>query len=378
MGAPRGARRTITRLIMAGRANSIVAARALGLLAAMFLSMFSAMTVLATDEVRAEPIRGAGSTFAAPVIARWAHLYGQVRADGGDFVSPDWTVDYELVGSLAGLMRLEQPELDFAASDVPVSPEELERRGHRQFPFVLGGIAVVVNLDGVKVGELRLPGAALADIYLGRVTKWNDPALTAANPGLTLPDLPIAPVYRKDGSGSTFALTEYLSAASPEWRERLGAATLIAWPVGTGAEGTQDLIRAVQATKGAIAYAEFGQVARTSMPFVALENASGRFVAPGPEGFQAAIDSVDWSQTRDFHATLANRPGEAAYPITAATFAIVPSRRSRARIDRVHDFFRLAFDQGGRDARALGYVPLPASLVERIKQYWTEEQNTRG
>ncbi|MFC0217665.1 phosphate ABC transporter substrate-binding protein PstS [Pseudochelatococcus lubricantis] len=364
---------------MAGYAKPAVAARAFGLVAAICFSVFSFVTVLAVGEVRAEPIRGAGSTFAAPVIARWARAYSEARADGGDFVSPDWTVDYELVGSLAGLMRLEQPELDFAASDVPVEPEELARRGHQQFPFVLGGIAVVVNLDGVRVGELRLPGPVLADIYLGRVTTWKDPGIAAANPGLGLPDLPITVVYRKDGSGSTFAFTEYLSAVSPEWRERLGADTLIAWPAGKGAEGTQDLIRSVQATKGAIAYAEFGQVARTSMPFASIENASGRFVAPGHEGFQAAIDSVDWSQTRDFYAALTNRTGENAYPITAATFAIVPvARRSAGRYGRVHDFFRLAFDKGGEDARALGYVPLPAPLVERIKQYWVEELRTRS
>ncbi|MGV6875521.1 phosphate ABC transporter substrate-binding protein PstS [Pseudochelatococcus sp. B33] len=364
---------------MAGWTEPAVAVGALKRTAAIFLLALSLVTVLAAENVRAEPIRGAGSTFAAPIVARWARAYSAARADGGDYVSPDWTVDYELVGSLAGLMRLEQPELDFAASDVPVTPDELARRGHQQFPFVMGGIAVVVNLDGVKVGELRLTGQALADIYLGRVTRWSDPAIAGANPGLDLPDLPIAVVHRKDGSGSTFAFTEYLSAVSPEWRERLGADTLIAWLVGRGAEGTQDLIRTTQATKGAIAYAEFGQVARTSMPFAAIENASGQFVAPGPEGFQAAIDAIDWSQTKDFYATLTNRPGEAVYPITAATFAIVPvSRRSESRIGRVHDFFRLGLDNGGAEARALGYVPLPAQLVERIKEYWAKGPRPRS
>lgn len=364
---------------MAGCSKPAVAVGVLGRAAAIFLFALTLVTALAVEGVRAEPIRGAGSTFAAPIIAKWARAYSEARADGGDFVSPDWTVDYELVGSLAGLMRLEQPELDFAASDVPVSPEELERRGHQQFPFILGGIAVVVNLDGVKVGELRLPGPVLADIYLGRVTRWNDPAIVGANPGLGLPDLPIAVVHRKDGSGSTFAFTEYLSAVSPEWRERLGADTLIAWPVGRGAEGTQDLIRATQATKGAIAYAEFGQVARTSMPFASVENASGQFVAPGAESFQAAIDSVDWSQTKDFYATLTNRPGEGVYPITAAAFAIVPvARRSESRYRRVHDFFRLGLDNGDADARALGYVPLPATLVEQVKEYWARGSRPRS
>ncbi|MGZ2424233.1 phosphate ABC transporter phosphate-binding protein [Rhizobium laguerreae] len=213
-------------------------------LAAVVGSLFIAPAAMA------EPIRGAGSTFAAPIIAKWAEIYEKARMDDGDFSSPDWTVDYELVGSLAGLMRLDQPELDFAATDVPVSHDELLKHGRQQFPIVLGSVAIAVNLDGIDKGRINLTGPLLANIYLGKIQSWADPAIKAINPEISLPDQKISPVSRKDGSGTTFMFTEFLSSASPEWKAAHGADTLIAWPVGTSVEGTGDLIRAVQATKG--------------------------------------------------------------------------------------------------------------------------------
>ncbi|WP_280954626.1 phosphate ABC transporter substrate-binding protein PstS [Phyllobacterium sophorae] len=198
---------------------------------------------------QAEPIRGAGSTFAAPAIAEWSQAYQDARADGGDFISPDWTVDYELVGSLAGVMRLDQTELDFAATDVPINPAELEKHGREQFPIVFGSVAVVANIDGFENGVLRLSGPVLANIYLGKIQSWSDPAIRALNPDAVLPDLKISVLYRKDGSGTTFVFTKYLSAVSADWKKAHGADTLIAWPLGTGAEGTQELIRAVRTSK---------------------------------------------------------------------------------------------------------------------------------
>lgn len=319
----------------------------------------------------AEPIRGAGSTLAAPIIAKWATAYKNARADGGDFFTLDWTVDYEPVGSLAGMMRLRQPELDFAATDVPVPPAELAKNGQKQFPIVMGGIAVVVNLEGLPEGGLRLSGPVLADIYLGKIKSWSDPAITALNAGAALPDLAISAVHRQDGSGSTYVFTEFLSSTSEEWKTKLGADTLIEWPLGTGAEGTQALIRAVTATKGAIAYAEYGQVVRAGLPFAAVQNKAGNFVKPEPEGVQAAATSIAWADTTDFFASLTDRTGDAAYPISTAVFAVVQvSGRSEHRYRRVHDLFRLAFAQGAGDAAALGYVPLPKALVDQIEQYW--------
>lgn len=327
-----------------------------------------------TAASQAEPIRGAGSTFAAPVIGKWAKIYKDARADGGDYVSLDWTVDYEPVGSLAGVLRLDQPEMDFAATDAPVSAAELEKRGRQQFPIVMGGIAVVVNLDGVPAGSLRLTGPLLADIYLGKIQNWSDLAIKAVNPDLALPDLRISVIHRQDGSGSTFVFTEYLSAVSADWKAKYGADTLIAWPLGTGAEGTGNLIAAVQATKGAISYAEYGQVERSGLPFASIQNKAGNFVKPDPAGVQAAANAVAWDKVDHFNASLTDQPGEGAYPISTATFAVVPVvGRPSDRHGRVQDFFRLAFERGAGDASALCYVPLPDSLVKLVKQYWDKD-----
>ena len=328
--------------------------------------------VLLLPQASAQPIQGAGSTFAAPVISEWAKAYEMAREDGGDFFTLDWNVDYEPVGSLAGLMRLDQPELDFAATDVPVSPQDLERLGRLQFPIVMGGIAIVANLEGVEPGILRLSGSVLADIYLGRITNWSDPALVALNPDLALPDLAITPLHRIDGSGSTFVFTEFLTATSPDWSGAHGANTLMDWPVGDGAEGTSDLLALVARTTGAIAYAEYGQVLRSGLPFAAMQNPAGNFVLPDPAGVQAAANAIDWAVTTDFYASLTNKTGADAYPLSTTTFAVVQvAGRNAVRYRRVRDLFRLALTEGAADATALGYVPLPSALVEQIEQYWT-------
>ncbi|GGE33970.1 phosphate-binding protein PstS [Agaricicola taiwanensis] len=326
----------------------------------------------AFSSATAEPIRGAGSTFAAPIIEAWAAAYEEARADGGDYSSPDWTVDYEPVGSLAGLMRLQQPDLDFAATDVPVAPEALAQNGQRQFPVVMGAVAIIVNLEGMRQGGLRLSGATLADIYLGKIQRWSDPAIVETNPGVGLPDLRISVLHRKDGSGSTYAFTEYLSAVSPQWQTAYGRSTSLTWPIGTGVKGTRDLITAVKATPGAIAYAEFGQAERSGLQMPALQNSSGHFVLPGAPGVQAAAQSVDWSGIKDFHVSLANRPGADAFPISAATFVIIPAAdRSEHRSRRVQDLFRLAFSAAGsKAALELGYVPLPPALARQVEDYW--------
>lgn len=282
---------------------------------------------------QAEPIRGAGSTFAAPAIAEWSQAYQDARADGGDFISPDWTVDYELVGSLAGVMRLDQTELDFAATDVPINPAELEKHGREQFPIVFGSVAVVANIDGFENG-------AFLDRFWPISISARDPAIRALNPDAVLPDLKISVLYRKDGSGTTFVFTKYLSAVSADWKKAHGADTLIAWPLGTGAEGTQELIRAVRTIKGAIAYAEYGQVERAGLPSASLQNKADRFIRPGPDGVRAAINAIAWERAPHFNATLTDLLGEGAYPMTAATFAVVPvEERSVERYGRVHDLF---------------------------------------
>jgi phosphate transport system substrate-binding protein len=320
----------------------------------------------------AEPIRGAGSTFAAPIINQWSRGYEAARTDGGDYTSPDWRVDYEPVGSLAGIMSLDRPEMDFAATDAPLPPEELAKRGWAQFPIVMGGIAVVANLDEVGAGQLRLSGPVLADIYLGKIAKWSDPAIKEINPDLELPDAAIEVLYRLDGSGSTFAFTSFMSKASDEWRQKVGVDTLVEWPHGRGEKGTGGLAALTAATKNSIAYLEYGQVVRAGLPFVSLQNPSGAFVAPKPEAFQAGLATVGWDAARGFHVDAIILAAPGAYPIAVVTYAVVPRDRAERRISRVLDLFRLAFHQGADEGSALGYIAVPPELVSRIETSWSQ------
>lgn len=324
----------------------------------------------------AEPIRGAGSTFAAPIINKWSRAYEAERTDGGDFTSPDWRVDYELVGSLAGVMRLDQPEIDFAATDAPLPPESLAKRGWVQFPIVMGGIVVVANIEKIGAGQLRLTGRLIADIYLGKVKNWSDPAIKALNPGLQLPDARIEVLHRQDGSGSTLAFTSYLSRTSLEWREKHGAGPLISWSLGRSAKGTGGLATLAAATKNSIAYIEYGQVVRAGLPFVALRNEAGTFVKPDPSVFRTGLDSVNWDGSRDFYAETTNLAGAGSYPIATVTYVIVPKDRGRLRINRVVDLFRLAFKQNAENAIALGYVAVSPALVGQIEAYWAKAFGT--
>jgi phosphate transport system substrate-binding protein len=321
----------------------------------------------------AERVQGSGSTFAYPIISAWTKSFLEFRAGGSDFVTDELGVDYEPIGSLGGIMRLAQPEIDFAASDAPLSPEELTKRDLAQFPIVIGGLAAVVNLDGVQSGKLKLSGDAIARIYLGQITKWNDPAVAALNPEISLPDLPIAVIHRADGSGSTLTWTSYLSAANPEWKAGPGSDTLIEWPTGAGAEGTSGMLNAVQASKGSIGYVEYGQAARLGLSVAQLSNGSGAFIAPSPEIFAKTAAEADWDPTRGFYLQLTDVKTAGAYPLAAATFVLMhKNERSTARTRRTLFFLNYALERGGPDAAALGYVPLPAALVEKVKSYWHE------
>jgi phosphate transport system substrate-binding protein len=322
-----------------------------------------------------EPIHGAGSTFAYPVIAKWSESYLTDRAGGNDITFMGDGIDYEPVGSLAGILRLSQPEMDFAASDMPLPPDELKTFGFVQFPLVVGGIVPVVNLDNVAPGGIMLSGEVLADIYLGKIQNWSDPAITAINPGLKLPDLRITVIHRADGSGSTFNWTSFLSSASSEWKDKYGADTLITWPLGTSVERSSGVVSAVKATKGAIGYVEYGQVVRAELTFAAVKNRAGKFVRPEPQSFAAAAAKAPWSADNGFYLSLVDSAeAQEAYPITATTYILMrrdPDSVSRAR--QALWFFNHALTQGAGDAEALFYVPLPGTLVDQIKAYWTHE-----
>lgn len=341
------------------------------MLAAVVTAVLGAATLLPDSAAQAEPIRGAGSTFAEPIIGQWSRSYTTLRADGGDYISPDWHVDYEPVGSLAGVMRLGQPDMDFAATDAPLPPADLIRRGWSQFPVVMGGIVVVANIDAARKGVLRLSAPVLADIYLGKVRSWSDAAIATLNPGMDLPDAAIEVLHRKDGSGSTLTFTSFLARASGDWRAAHGADALITWPVGRSESGTGRLTALAAATRNSIAYLEYGQATRAGLPIVAVQNRAGAFVRPEPAAFQAGLAGIGWDAAGHFYTDAIDPVGAGAYPMVTVTYAIVPRDRGATRVNRVLDLFRLAFSRsGGMDATARGYIPVPPELAGRIEAHW--------
>ncbi|TCR62621.1 phosphate ABC transporter substrate-binding protein PstS [Bosea sp. BK604] len=333
------------------------------------LAVAGALLASSVAPGQAEPITGAGSSFAFPVIGKWAQNYRVVKSDGAEMTPLDIGVDYEPIGSLGGEVRVTQRAAEFGASDRPLSSEELQRSALIQFPIVMGGIVPVVNIDGISAGQIKFTGALLADIYLGKIKTWSDPAIKAVNPDLKLPDASINVIYRADGSGTTFNWTDFLAKASPEWREKIGVNTQVAWPAGAGAERTQGVTEAVKRIKNSIGYIEFGQVVRAALAYGLVQNKAGTFVKPEPATFAAAAASAEWAKAKDFSLLLTDAPGKDAYPIVATTFALVPKPHSR-RTQEVLDFFRISFEGGAADATALGYVPLPESLVKQVKDYW--------
>lgn len=325
-------------------------------------------------------VRGAGSTFAYPLVARWAKGYQRWVAGGGEFPAAGSglddppaapPLDYEPVGSLGGIMRATARSVDFGASDMPLKPEELQRLGLAQFPVVIGGIVAVTNIPGVGPGKLKLTGPLVADIFLGKVEIWSDPAIAALNPDLKLPNAKIAVVHRSDGSGTTFNFSDYLSKVSPDWREKVGSDLLLKWPTGIGAEGSDGMARTVAQAPNSIGYVDYANARQRGLAWALLPNRSGRFVTPEPASFQAAAAGADWQAAGDFALLLTDAPGENAYPIVATVFALMPKDARAGRTRAVLNFLGWALDKGGADASALGYVPLPAELVAQVKAYWT-------
>ncbi|MBX9775263.1 MAG: phosphate ABC transporter substrate-binding protein PstS [Xanthobacteraceae bacterium] len=330
----------------------------------------------------AEAVRGAGSTFAYPMISRWARSYHRWLALGGDFpffntglddprVGPP--LDYEPVGSLAGFLRARDRAVDFGTSDAPLPSGELAKHGLGQFPIVIGGVTVAINLDGVASNEMRFTGELLADIFLGKVREWSHPAIRALNPGLKLPNAPIAIVHRSDGSGTTFNFAHFLSQEKSEWRDKMGTSTVLRWPTGTAAKGNEGVGNTVRKTKNSIGYVEYAQATQLKLSTALVRNRAGQFVAPDSKTFQTAASSADWSKTDDFDLMLTNAPGDTAYPITATVFVLMhkkPSSPQRSRAALA--FFRWALEKGSKEATGLGYVPLPPALAGQVFEYWSK------
>lgn len=341
---------------------------------------------LAQEVTGRAPVVGAGSTFAYPVVSRWAKGYhrwvaggGNIPIAGGGLDDPPSgpMLDYEPTGSMGGIMRVKERAVDFGASEMPLKSEELRKLELVQFPIVMGGIVAVVNIDGVGPGQLRLTGQALADIYFGKIQNWSDPALKALNPQIALPDAKIAVVRRSDGSGTTFNFTDFLAKASPLWKEKVGADLLVTWPAGTtGAKGNDGVSRMVRQAKNSIGYVEFAHAVQNKLAYALVRNPAGNFVIPSPQAFQTAASSADWKKAGDFELLLNDMPGAEAYPIVATVFVLMNKGMPAQRLNAALNFFEWSLEKGALDAVQLGYVPLPPSLVAMVKDYWAKTLRT--
>lgn len=347
----------------------------------------AAFTILSSSPASAQDVlgetgvKGAGSTFAYPIMSRWSREYRDWLSRGGEFPAGNSglddpvatsTLQYESVGSLAGALRVKDRAVDFGASDMPLKSEELDTLGLGQFPVVIGGVVVAFNVGSVGTGAMRLTGPVLADIFLGKITRWSDSAIKALNPRLRLPDAAISVIHRSDGSGTTFNFTEYLSKVSPEWKLEASSGLLVPWPVGTGARGNEGVAQAVQQVENSIGYVEYAQALQSKLSYALIQNRAGRFVRPETASFQAAASGADWKATSDFYLLLTDVPGEDAYPITATVFVLMQKAAPASRTRAALDFFRWSLERGSKTAADLGYVPLPEPLVQQVTSYWTK------
>ncbi len=332
-----------------------------------FRSIISAAMVAASVSCAwAGDISGAGATFPFPIYAKWADSYKKDTGNG---------LNYQSIGSGAGIKQIKAKTVTFGATDAPLKEKDLEEAGLVQWPMVMGGIVPVINLDGVKSDELVIDGKTLADIFLGKITKWNDPALKALNPKVTLPDLAIAVVHRADGSGTTFNFTNYLSKVSPDWQSKIGEAPSVEWPTGIGAKGNDGVANNVGGTKGAIGYVEYAYAKQNHLAWADMMNKAGKTVAPTVEAFQAAAGNADWSKAPGFYVILTDQPGEMSWPLTAATFILMYTKPvSVVASDEALKFFSYCYDKGSDEAKAIDYIPMPNNVVALVKKEWTKIQ----
>jgi phosphate transport system substrate-binding protein len=314
---------------------------------------------------KAADVTGAGATFPFPVYSKWADAYKKETGNG---------LNYQSIGSGAGIKQILAKTVTFGATDAPLKADKLEKDGLVQWPMVMGAIVPVVNVEGVKPGELVLSGELLGDIYLGKVTKWDDPVIAKLNPGVKLPSAPISVVHRSDGSGTSFNFTNYLSKVNAEWKSKVGEGTAVEWPAGVGAKGNEGVSGNVGQTKNSIGYIEYAYAKQNKLTYVALVNKAGEAVQPTIASFQAAAASADWAHSPGYYVILTEQPGEASWPITAATFILMHKQPvDKAASAEAIKFFKWSFEKGGRIAEELDYIPMPDSVVEQIKKTWTSE-----
>jgi phosphate transport system substrate-binding protein len=318
----------------------------------------------------AADISGAGATFPYPIYAKWADAYKKLTGIG---------LNYQSIGSGGGIKQIKAKTVTFGASDMPLKPEDLKAAGLLQFPMIIGGVVPVVNVKGVGPGQLHLDGGTIAAIYLGDITKWDDPQIKRLNPKLALPSTAIAPVYRSDGSGTNFLFSDYLSKSSPKFGTTIGANSSVQWPIGIGAKGNEGVANMTTQTDGAIGYVEYAYAKQNKMSFTLLTNKSGGVVSPSADSFQAAAANADWSKADSYYLILTDQQGAKSWPITGASFILVYRQPADgAPVAEALKFFDWAYKDGGAMASELDYVPLPTSLISQVKKTWRTEISAGG
>jgi phosphate transport system substrate-binding protein len=338
-----------------------------------FLSYAAAIGLAAAFTIstaQAADISGAGATFPYPIYAKWADAYKKETGIG---------LNYQSIGSGGGIKQIKAKTVTFGATDAPLSGEELDKVGLVQFPMVMGGIVPVINVEGIKPGEIVIDGPTMAKIFMGEVTKWDDAALKKLNPDVKLPSKAIAVVHRSDGSGTTYNFTNYLSKVSPEWEEKVGSEKAVEWPVGIGAKGNEGVANNVGNTKGSIGYVEYAYAKQNKLTYADMLNKDGKKVAPKMDAFQAAAAGADWKGTPGFAVILTDQPGAKAWPITAATFILMYKEpKDPARSAAALKFFDWAYKNGDKMAAELDYIPMPDSVVKLVHEEWKEIKDTKG
>ena len=318
-----------------------------------------------TTAAFAADITGAGATFPFPIYSKWADAYKKETGNG---------LNYQSIGSGGGIKQIQAKTVTFGASDAPLKAEQLEKDGLAQWPMVMGAIVPVVNIEGVKAGELVFDGETLANIYLGKITKWDDAAIKKLNPNVKLPSDAITVVRRSDGSGTTFNFTDYLSKSNADWKSKVGSGTAVEWPVGVGAKGNEGVAGNISQTKNAIGYVEYAYAKQNKLTYTALVNKAGKTVQPTIAAFQAAASNADWAKAPGYYVILTDQPGEASWPITAATFILMhKDSTDKAASQEALKFFKYAFEKGDKAAEELDYIPMPDSVVKLIEKTWSSD-----
>jgi phosphate transport system substrate-binding protein len=313
----------------------------------------------------AADITGAGSTFIFPVLSKCADAYKKESGSG---------VNYQSIGSGAGIKQIQAKTVTFGATDAPLKAEQLEKDGFAQWPMIMGAIVPVVNIDGVKAGDMVLDGDTLAKIYLGTITKWDDPAIKKLNPKLTLPSAAISVVHRADGSGTTFNFTDYLSKVSADWKSKVGSGTAVEWPAGVGAKGNEGVSGNIGQAKNTIGYVEYAYAKQNKLAYTGLVNKAGKTVQPTTEAFQAAASNADWANAPGYYLILTDQPGDKSWPIVASTFILMhKDATDKAASQEAIKFFTYSFEKGAKMAEDLDYIPMPDAVIKQIEKTWSAE-----